>query len=40
MGVVLALGLLLGLIAIALVIYFFTARRYQSANSVANAYDQ
>lgn len=40
MGVVLTLGLLLGILAIGLIIYFLTARRYQSSNSVANAYDQ
>jgi MPBQ/MSBQ methyltransferase len=34
-----ALGLSLALIAIALVTYLITARRYQSAESVANSYD-
>ncbi|UKP00279.1 methyltransferase domain-containing protein [Nostoc sp. UHCC 0870] len=34
------LGLLLALIAIAIVLYLVTARRYESSNSVANSYDE
>ncbi len=34
------MGLLLGLLAIAIVLYLVTARRYESSNSVANSYDQ
>ncbi|MEC4984975.1 MAG: methyltransferase domain-containing protein [Oscillatoria sp. PMC 1068.18] len=33
-------GLLLGIFAIAIVLYLVTSRRYQSAESVANSYDQ
>jgi MPBQ/MSBQ methyltransferase len=40
MGVVSVLGLLLAGVAGGLAIYLLTARRYQSSNSVANAYDQ
>lgn len=40
MGLLLILGLLIGLLGLGLAIYFLTARRYQSSNSVANAYDQ
>lgn len=40
MGLPLILGLLVGLLGLGLTIYFLTARRYQSSNSVANAYDQ
>lgn len=40
MGFLSILGLLIGLLGLGLAIYFLTARRYQSANSVANAYDQ
>lgn len=40
MGFLSILGLLVGLLGLGLAIYFLTARRYQSANSVANAYDQ
>ncbi|HEY9690136.1 MAG TPA: SAM-dependent methyltransferase, partial [Coleofasciculaceae cyanobacterium] len=35
-----ALGLLVGLPAIGLAIYLISPRKYQSANSVANAYDE
>ncbi|AUT01761.1 SAM-dependent methyltransferase [Nostoc sp. CENA543] len=34
------IGLLLGLLAIAILLYLVTARRYESSNSVANSYDQ
>ncbi|WP_427159171.1 methyltransferase domain-containing protein [Aliinostoc sp. HNIBRCY26] len=34
------MGLLLGLLAIAILLYLVTARRYESSNSVANSYDQ
>ncbi|MDA0265913.1 MAG: methyltransferase domain-containing protein [Cyanobacteria bacterium] len=40
MNLLLALKLLLAILATGLVVYLLTARRYQSANSVANAYDQ
>jgi MPBQ/MSBQ methyltransferase len=35
-----AFGLLLALLIIGIVLYFLTARRYQSSHSVANSYDQ
>jgi MPBQ/MSBQ methyltransferase len=35
-----ALGLMLSLLAIGIVVYLITARRYQSSNTVANSYDQ
>lgn len=38
--VFLALGLLLALLVIGIAVYLISARRYQSANSVANSYDQ
>jgi len=34
------LGLLLGLFAIAILLYLVTGRRYQSSESVVNSYDQ
>jgi MPBQ/MSBQ methyltransferase len=40
MGFLSILGLLVGLLGLGLAIYFVTARRYQSSNSVVNAYDQ
>ncbi|NJK99658.1 MAG: methyltransferase domain-containing protein [Spirulinaceae cyanobacterium SM2_1_0] len=40
MSWLLALGISLALLFIGLVVYLVTARRYQSADSVANAYDQ
>ncbi|OAB55477.1 delta(24)-sterol C-methyltransferase [Leptolyngbya valderiana BDU 20041] len=36
----LVLGILLGILAIALILYLTTARRYQSSDSVANSYDE
>ncbi|QDZ41120.1 methyltransferase domain-containing protein [Euhalothece natronophila Z-M001] len=38
--VVLILGIIITLLVIGIVLYFITARRYQSGNSVANSYDQ
>jgi MPBQ/MSBQ methyltransferase len=40
MGLFSAIGLLLGLLVLGIILYLVTARRYQSADSVANAYDQ
>jgi MPBQ/MSBQ methyltransferase len=40
MNIVSVLGVLLVVLGLGLAIYLFTARRYQSAASVANAYDQ
>jgi MPBQ/MSBQ methyltransferase len=36
----LVIALLLGLVAIAILLYLLTARRYQSADTVANSYDE
>lgn len=40
MTLVFGIGLILTLLIVSIIIYLVTARRYQSANSVANAYDQ
>ncbi|MBF2077913.1 MAG: methyltransferase domain-containing protein [Synechococcales cyanobacterium T60_A2020_003] len=38
--VLILIGVLIGLFAIAIALYLLTARRYQSSSSVANSYDQ
>ncbi|MBE9169088.1 methyltransferase domain-containing protein [Pleurocapsales cyanobacterium LEGE 06147] len=40
MSLLYALGLLLVLLTVGIALYLFTARRYQSSDSVANSYDQ